>query len=530
MPVFDYLLSNVKIYDGVNSGRHADVTILGNRIAAIGSLSDAQAKVHIDARDLVLLPGFIDTHTHSDLYLLHDRAHRRAVMQGVTTEIVGPCGLGYFPLNKQDLTDHAQYLKGINGILPEGLTFESADEYLNYVTGCGINVAANVSHGAVRMGAMGFNDGALSGDALKRAQDLIRQSAEAGVVGFSTGLSYYPATYADDKEVVQLAKTAAEYGLPLVSHCRSVFPDSRYNMQTRYAEFIDIAREAGCRLHFSHIKHKPNQFGRWQDFLDPFEKAMDEGMEVTLEFYPYTFGAGFAVIFLPGWVLKGGWRTALERLSDPKCRLMLEQEMESDQEKMRQIERAKICNLQKNTMFLGMTVGQAAKASGKRPHVFLLDLLLDEKLGVGHQANAQYDPETVAAYEKDYIRLMEKPYYVIGSDSEPALMLPHPRTAGTFPKLLRLAREGGLDLSVFSDCASGRAAKTFGLKDRGFVAVGYYADLVLFDSEKIKEGNSYERPDVPPEGIKYVFVNGQAAVWEGKPTGVCAGMGLRRGC
>ena len=328
--MFDIVFESVKIYDGTGGKPYtADVAISGERIAAIGELKGAEAEKHIDTDGLVMLPGFIDTHTHADLDLLRYREHSFALEQGVTTEIIGPCGLGYFPLSREKLVETAKYLEGLNGPLPEGVDYRDLDGYLQLVEGCGINVAANVSHSAVRMDALGFTDAPLVGDALERAKRSIQMAAEQGAVGFSTGLSYFPATYADDAEVIELASTAGIYGLPLASHCRTVFPDPRYDMSTRYKEFIDMARIGHFPVHFSHTKHKPSSAGHFEEFFEPFERAIEEGIDITMEFYPYTFGAGYAMIFLPPWFVCGGYDAVLARLQDKNCSVRLRNEPQS---------------------------------------------------------------------------------------------------------------------------------------------------------------------------------------------------------
>ena len=246
-----------------------------------------------DASDRWVSPGFIDTHTHADLDLLRDKQHAYALQQGVTTEIIGPCGLGYFPLSDEKLVEYAKYLEGLNGPLPEGIRYNDLSGYLEAVEGCGINVAANISHSAVRMAALGFSDAPLKGEALEYAKNCIRTAAEQGAVGFSTGLSYFPATYADDEEVITLASVAGEYGLPLASHCRTIFPDTKYNMDSRYQEFIDMAREGGFPLHFSHTKHKPSSAGNYDEFFAPFEAAMAEGLDIGTVLNKKTIAASY---------------------------------------------------------------------------------------------------------------------------------------------------------------------------------------------------------------------------------------------
>ena len=525
--MFDTVLTGAVVYDGEHDeGFPADVGIQGDRIAAIGNLTGLPAGETLNCSGLSVLPGFIDAHTHSDLYLFNDPGHSRAVLQGVTTEVVGPCGLGVYPLPENEFFNYCLYLKGLLGPLPEGIKFASVDEYLNKVSGCAINVAAQISHGAVRMCAAGFRDVPLTGDYMDAAKRVIETSAFEGAAAFSTGLSYYPATYAPDEEVVALAHAASKYDLPLVSHCRSVFPDNRYNMDTRYAEFLEIARMAGCAVHFSHIKHPRTQAGKPQAFLDDFEQAMNEGLRVTMEMYPYPSGAGFAVVFLPGWVLDGGFHTALERIRNGQLHDRLLSDLA---EKHEQIEVGEITYSENHSELVGKTFAQAGAARGQTCEETLLWLLSEESLAVGYRARPPISAEVLEIYVRDYAYLISKPYFVLGSDSEPSHTLAHPRTSGTFPRMARLAREAGVSLGVFAQAASSRSARIFGLRDRGVIREGAYADLVVIREQEIAENCSYEKPNIPPSGIVHVFVNGNATVRDSKVTGLLPGRGLRRG-
>ncbi len=287
-----------------------------------------------------------------------------------------------------------------------------------------------------------------------------------------------------------------------------------------------MAREGGFPLHFSHTKHKPSSAGNYDEFFAPFEAAMAEGLDITMEFYPYTFGAGYAVIFLPGWFVCGGYEAALSRFHDDASVARLREELTPDRQK---IGIGRIAYAPKHPQYVGKTFAEVAQENNCDILDLFIDLMRDEKMAVGYQSNAYWDPELVKQYEKDFVKLMEKPYYVIGSDGEPAHTLPHERLYGTFPKLLRLARENGQDYQAFAACASGRAAVRFGLAKRGFVREGYFADLVLLDPVTVKECSTIMEPKKPPVGIHCVFVNGKLAVKDGCVTGNLAGRGLRKG-
>lgn len=524
---FDTIIRGATLYDGTGGpARSADVGIGGGKIAAIGRLDSAQAGEYLDCTGLALMPGFIDTHTHSDIHLLHDRSRISALMQGVTTEIVGNCGIGFFPLSRSLLEEYARYSRGLCGPLKEGVSFYDADKYLSHADGCGINIAAHVTHGAIRLAAAGFQDIPLTGQLMRRAEVLLVESLEQGAVGLSTGLSYYPASYGSDEEVVTLAKVAARFDAPLAAHCRTIFPPgSPYNMDTRYIEFIDIARQAGCHIHFSHIKPKPMAAESIDAFLSPFEQAIGDGVPLTMEFYPYHFGAGYLLFFIPGWVVEGGYSKTLGRLADPVLRSRLTGEL---REQASFFGQAVLSHLGEDREYLGMTIQQAASKAGTVPEVFLIELLLHNKLEAGYWSNPNLDADVITAYEPVYTNLLSRPYYVVGSDSEPSQAIAHPRTWGAFAKILRLAREGRLSLGLVANRLSGLPASIFHLRGRGIIAEGNWADLVLLEPDRIRERCTLMNPDAPPEGIRHVFVNGKLAIRDSIPTGCLAGCGLRR--
>lgn len=524
---FDTVIRGATLYDGSGGpARSADVGIAGGRIAAIGSLSDAQAGQYLDCTGLALLPGFIDTHTHSDIHLMRDRCRLSALMQGVTTEIVGNCGIGFFPLSRESLEEYVRYSRALCGPLPEGVDFHNADGYLSQADGCGINIAAQVTHGAIRLATAGFRNTPLTGVLMRRAQALLTEAIEQGAVGLSTGLSYYPASYGSDEEVVALAKTVARYGAPLAAHCRTVFPPgSPYNMDTRYIEFIDIARQAGCHIHFSHIKPKPTAAESVDAFLSPFEQAIGDGVPLTMELYPYHFGAGYLLFFVPGWVVEGGYSKTLERLANPVLRSRLTREL---REQAGVLGQAVLSHLGEDREYLGMTIQQAASKAGMAPEAFFIELLLRSKLEAGYWSNPNLDADVLTAYEPVYASLLARPYYVVGSDSEPSQTIAHPRTWGAFARILRLAREYRLPLGVVANRLSGLPASIFHLKGRGIIAEGNWADLVLLEPDQVRERCTLINPDTPPEGIRHVFVNGELAILDGMPTGCLAGRGLRR--
>lgn len=522
--MLDLVIKNVKIYDGTEAAAYvADIGIRNERICEIGKVEEDCAREHIDAAGLCVMPGFIDTHCHSDMALLYDRQHANGIQQGITTEILGQDGLSYAPLSHDNLEMYARYLRGLNGWFEDiPLNFSSVSEYLDrFDKKVAPNVVYQVPHGTLRLEAMGFHDRPLSGYALARTQDLMRRSFEEGAVAFSTGLSYYPCSYADTKEMIELCRICAEYDVPYVTHTRTVFRGEPFDATL---EAIRIAREAGCRLHFSHFRTGPDNCGRTAELMEPIEKAIADGMKITLETYPYYSGSGYAVIFLPPWAVEGGYEATLERLGNPVLRAEICEGMRQNT-----IPTAgTFTHLRKNEIYVGMDFTEVAKLRGTTVENMICDILLEEELDVGYYSNPVQSREIREQMDKDFIWLLTRPYYMVCSDSIPYGLKPHPRSFGTFPRFLRLAREQGIGFDVMANRMAAVPARIFGLKDRGIIAKGYYGDLVLLDEDKVTDKATYQNPRRAPEGIKHVIINGQIAVYDEKVTGLFAGHALRK--
>lgn len=520
----DLIVRNGTIYDGSgNKPVKADIAIVKDRIVGIGNYEDILPRDEIDASGLCIMPGFIDTHLHSDMTLLFDRQHASALGQGITTGIIGQDGLSYAPLSIDNLKMYAKYLRGLNGYFEDiPLDFTTVDSYLDkFHKKVGINVAYQVPHGAIRLEALGFNDIPLKGYALDKAKDLIRQGFEDGAVAFSTGLSYFPCSYSDTDEMVELCKVCAEYDVPYVTHIRSVFRGEFYNATL---EAIEIAKRAGCSLHFSHYRTGPDNCGKAEELMEPIEEAISEGIKITLELYPYYSGSGYPVVFLPPWVVEGGYQATIDRLADPSLRSRIIQGMKENTIPIGGI----FTHLTRNEEYIGRDFEDVAKERGQSKEDMLCDILLEEELDVGYFENPYPHVDRMEQMDRDFIWLLSKPYYMVGSDSIPYGFKPHPRAFGAFPRFLRLAREKGMPFETFANRTSALPAETFRLKDRGYIKEGYYADLVIFDVERVRDNATYKNPRRRPDGIEYVVVNGKIALYKEKVTGLFNGYAVSR--
>lgn len=320
------LIKGGTVIDGTGAPpKRADVLIKWGRVVDVANLSGVEADLIIDATDKIVCPGFIDTHVHSDLDLLSDPQHISALSQGITTEILGQDGLSYAPLSPEKREDYRKYLAGLNGNPKLDVEWSSVAEFRQlFHEKTAINTAYQVPHGALRLETVGYNDVRLKGADLKKAQGLLARGFDEGAVGFSTGLSYYPCSFGDTEELVELCKVAAVYDRPFVIHLRTVFPAEPFNA---VEEAIEIAERSGAPLHFSHFKTGTLNPGQVDQLMAPIDAAIGRGVDITLECYPYPAGAGFAMFMMPRWAHVGGYNGLMARLADPVLRKKIAEDM-----------------------------------------------------------------------------------------------------------------------------------------------------------------------------------------------------------
>ena len=319
--MFDVVILGGSVVDGTGAPAYrADVGIKGETIAEIGDLSQAQARRVINAAGLTVSPGFIDTHAHSDGILLIDPQHADGLRQGITTEILGQDGLSYAPLSPENYRMNRRYLAGILGEPPEDLDMSSVAAFRShYHKKTAINTAYCIPHGAIRLETVGFYDKPLVGDALEKGKQLIREGMEQGAVGLATGMSYFPNAWSDTDELVELCKVVAEYGGVYVTHLRDVNTERGFGGGD-VPEALEIGRRSGVKVHFSHYRTHPESAGKVAERVELIDKAKAEGVDCTLELYPYPTGSSYPIRYLPSEVNNGGPEALMERLRDPEER------------------------------------------------------------------------------------------------------------------------------------------------------------------------------------------------------------------
>ena len=525
--MFDLKIEGAEVIDGTGrSGSRTDVGIRDDKIVAIGDLSREPAGNNLHASGKVLAPGFIDMHSHSDWRLWENRRAESKVRQGVTTEVVGNCGFSPAPVSDEFLED----LRGFALHVPAGMDFRwrSVGEYLKAfdASGTALNVIQLVGHGTLRLSVMGFARREPTATELKRMQKLLADAIEDGAWGLSTGLIYAPGSYATTEEIVTLAEVAARHRGFYASHIRG----EGATLLDAVREAIHVGREADLPVQISHVKAagRPN-WGKVADALELIDAARDEGLDVMADVYPYTASSTTLRTLLPDWVLEGGIDAMLKRLADPTERARVRRELEAPETGQSLLDRIGWENVMVSSCVRrkdaeGKRISELAAARRKDAIDTALELIVDEG-GKGSMILFQL-------HEDDLRRALAHPSVMIGSDGSAlsvsgpgAAGKPHPRSYGTFPRVLgEYAREQRvLTLARAVHKMTGLPARRLGLRDRGVIAVGRKADLVVFDARRVADRATYENPHQYPSGIEHVLVNGRLVIKDGDHTGSLPG-------
>ncbi|MGH9839976.1 MAG: N-acyl-D-amino-acid deacylase family protein [Blastocatellia bacterium] len=517
----DLILKNGMVIDGTGQmGYPADVAIRRNYILAIDAPGALQAAEELECKGLVVAPGFIDTHSHSDLRVLTEPQLPMKIRQGITLEIFGQDGVSVAPIRSQDQPQVARSLAGLDGRLDRAWDWQSVAEYLAAIERArpAIDCAYLIPHGAVRLIVMGMEDRQARPDEIRAMQELIRQSMREGAFGLSTGLIYPPCCFADTAELIDLCRAVAEFDGIFVSHMRS---ESDY-IEDAVAEMIEVGRQSGVRVHISHFKIAGREnWARIDGLLEMIHRAQSEGIRLTADQYPYAAGSTMLGAILPPWTHAGGVEETLTRLASEEERgkiraAMLDRARSSWDNfwKWSGPEGIVISDIPSGNQpeYLGKSLAQAASLKGGVDRVseeqaasFALDLLLRERMGVGMISFSQSE-EVVR-------KIMREPYVNVCTDG----LLggkPHPRAYGTYPRILgRYVRdEGLLTLEEAVRKMSGLAAETFQLRGYGQIEPGARANLVVFDPRQIIDRATFEDSKQYPLGIEYVIVGGELAI------------------
>ncbi|MBP2626166.1 MAG: N-acyl-D-amino-acid deacylase [Firmicutes bacterium] len=524
------LIQDGIVVDGTGSkGFIGSIAIENDRITAVGEINPDGFDKVIDAKGMIVTPGFIDTHSHSDLQVLLDPYVVPKILQGITTEILGQDGISMAPLPKQYISPWRKNLAGLDGDSDEiDWNYETTDGYLKMMEkkGVGLNESYLVPHGNIRMEAMGLDNRLPTDEEIQKMCEITRREMEAGAFGLSTGLIYMPCAYSESREIIEMCKVVAEYDGVFVVHQRSEADTILESME----EVIDIGRESGVKVHFSHFKvcGKKN-WGLIDKVVDLLEKAQAEGIYVSFDQYPYVAGSTMLGVILPPWVHDGGTDKLIKRLEDPELRKKMIYDIEQgipgwdnfvDFAGLDQIFVTSV-KTQANEDLIGKSLIEIGEIRGKCPYEATFDLLHEEENAVG----------MVDFYgtEEHVIRFMTRPEQNICTDG----LLggkPHPRVFGSFPRVLgKYVREDqALTLEEAIKKMTSKPAEVFGFVDRGVLKVGNFADVVIFNQETVIDKGTFVEPIQYPKGIQYVMANGIVVVEDGSPTKILAGRVLRK--
>ncbi|MBI4610650.1 MAG: D-aminoacylase [Candidatus Rokubacteria bacterium] len=513
------VVKNGSVVDGSGvPAVRADVALDGDRIAAVAPGLTGEAARVIDAAGLIVAPGFIDMHAHSDFFYLQCPSAESKVRQGVTTEVVGMCSFSPAPVHPE----RKQLLERLASALGSRLAVEwtSFGEYLQRLatSGPSINVAHFVGHGALRLAAMGADDRPPTAGELKAMEQLLHEALDAGAFGFSTGLVYPPSVYARTDELIALARSLAPRGGLYFSHIRG----EAATLEEAILEAIRIGEEGGVPVQIAHIKAAGREnWAKMDRALRLIDEARARGVEVTADVYPYTAGSTVMVNLLPPWVHAGGLPKLLERIVDLPTRKRVLDECTLPGDRWRTAsgsagwEDVRIATCSRRELE-GLTIAELAHRRGRPGRETMLDFLHEEKGEVSMILFSQA--------EENVIKALAHPQVMIGSDSiglsagpGPHPGRPHPRMYGTFPRILGVYVREKKVLAWENAVAkmTGMAAMKLGLPGRGLLRPGYFADLALFDPATVRDKATYEDPHRHPTGIPYVIVNGQVVVDQG---------------
>jgi N-acyl-D-amino-acid deacylase len=525
--LLDVIIRHGKIVDGSGAPSfHSDLGVKDSVIAAIGDLSGEDAAHEIDAHEMVVAPGFIDVHTHSDITLLVNPKAESAVRQGVTTHVFPNCGMGTAPAVGEALKDTEERLR------PYGLQVQwcSVGEFFSYLEKQqpSINVVPMVAHGTIRMAVLGYERRRPNSNELDMMRKYVEDAMKSGARGLCSGLRYVPDGYADIAELVELCKVVKEYDGIYTSHIRSEGDNGDWFDAIN--EAIAIGEGAGVPVQISHLKALgKNVWGKSEKALAMIEAARARSIDVACDQYPYEASSSTLMVLFPQWAVEGGIELLFQRLADKATRSRIQQDFEITLEMRGGPQKMTVSVFAPDLSLQGKTLLEVAQKMRTPPFETAIHLL--------RAAHGQVNMIFHVIDTNDVRRILGRPYVMVGSDGSALApygplavgYYPHPRNYGCFPRVLaRFVREEGLlTLEEAVHKMTRLSAVRFRLADRGLLRPSLSADVVIFDPLRVQDTATFEEPQRYPNGIHYVLVNGKLVVDKGEHTGVRSGMILR---
>ena len=531
---YDIVIRGGTVYDGSGKpGVVNDVGINADTVAFVGDLSSAVGKKEIVATGLAVAPGFINMMSHAEVSLILDGNSQSDIRQGITLEVLGEGSMG--PMNERMKKDWRDQMKR-NADLAFNIDWTSLGEYLESLQRRGIspNVASFVGANTVRIHELGYENRAPKLDELERMKALIKQAMEEGAMGITTALIYAPDNYSTTEELIELSKVAASYGGMYISHMRS----EGNNILSAVDETIRIAREANMPAEIYHLKMGgKSNWGKLDAVIAKIDSANKSGLQISADMYTYTAGATGLDASMPPWVQEGGIKEWIRRLKNPTIRKKVLQEMRMPTDKWENIllnagdpERVLLLGFANDSLkrYAGKTLGEVAKIYGKSPEETAMDLVITDSTRV--------ETAYFLMSEENIKRQIALPYVSFGSDAgsptASGMFLKykeHPRAYGNFSRLLGkyVRDEKVISLEEAIRKLTSLPASNLKIKKRGTLAPGYFADVVVFDPEKIQDHATFENSHQYSTGMLHVLVNGTQVLENGEHTGAKPGRVVR---
>jgi N-acyl-D-amino-acid deacylase len=520
--IFDLVIKNGKIIDGTgNPWFSGDVGIKDDKIKRIGFINSSRAKKTIDASEMIVSPGFIDIHNHSDLTVLAYPECDSNIRQGITTAVVGNCGISMAPIDQQKLSLLQDYLSPL--LAPDysyRWNWSSLNEYINIIEkkGTALNLAFLVGQGNIRLAVKGFTNNSASETEMAKMKKALKEGIESNAYGMSTGLIYPPGCYSSTEELIQLGKVLNEYGRIYASHIR----DEGDNLIQSTKEAIKIGEICNIPVEISHFKAKGEEnWGKVQHGLYLMEEARARGVEVNCDVYPYEATSTTITSLLPSWTMENGIEEMIKILKNKQQREKIKEQFLQGLVKGNNLEisgfdRIVIANSPLNKNYEGKSLEEIAKVMGQEDYFYaLFDLVIEIK---GNGSVVKF-----VVSEKDIEYAIAHPLSMIGSDSSGLSIKmggrPHPRAYGTFTKIIRkfVYEKKLFTIQEAIRKMTSMPASKIKLMKRGLLGEGFYADIVIFKLEEIKDNATFLNPHQYSSGIYYTIVNGKIAFDATKP-------------